>query len=506
MKPAARAFQILLALAFAAPTLAARSDLSLAQSGGGIGQSVTFRLEGEASRPYLLWFDVREVKTKFPSGIVTSVGFDFLPLSFALPGFIDLLLPDGSAVATAALPNDAFLADLSFSFQSIYTDVLDGVSNVTRLTPGFPGTFRDTLEPPLIPILSGVASPQADGSFLLIDTTLPLVQRYVPALEEFDDLDVSCLLGLLATTTTLEDGRVLMTGGLDLATGQPQTKCLLLDPVALTCTELHMGTPRAGHAVARAENGQLLISGGFTDFDLTDVTTLFSGITTSTEIFDPATGTFAPARDMLEPKAFHSATTTAKDEVLLAGGLTLVPIVDIPLVSPLAYLYDPSTDRFSLPILMNEARMLHGGALLDDDTVLLAGGITIDFSEFLSTGNLEDLALIALATGDLWKDNFLGGNFTKIDGMQRGRALPAMTALPGARALVAGGFDLSITGTDVEQWVFDPQRTADLYSNKAFSATGRMKQARIAPIAIALADGTVLVVGGAALDAEVYQP
>ena len=488
------------------PCASAQSSLRLEQKGGGIGQSATFTLTGDPNRPYLLWFDLDEIDTRLPSGVVTNVGFDYLSVALALPGFVGTTSAGGTATATANLPNDPALAGLRISLQSLFIDRFDTVSNLTRMTPGLPGTFRDTLDVPQIPILSGMASPQPDGSIVLLDTTLPFVWRYTPALEQFTLTDVSCALGLLATTTTLPDGRILMSGGIDVATGQPQTRCVLFDPATLACKELQMATPRAGHVAAALKSGEVMISGGFTTLDLTDVLLLFKGITKSVEIFDPVTETFRAGSDLPEPKVFHSATTDAAGKVLVAGGLTLVPVIDVPFVSPLAWTYDGGRDRYGLPLLLNEGRLLQSGALLDDKTVLLVGGVTIDFATFLTSGDLADLKLTAVATGELWKDNFLGGSFTKIVGMQSGRALPSITALPGAQALVAGGFDLLVNGADPTLWVFDPKATADRYGSKAFTATGGMRQARIAPIAVALADGTVLLIGGDALGAEVYQP
>lgn len=493
-------------LAIAPAASLAQSPLSLSQVGGALGQNATFSLHGEPSRDYLIWFDLEEYDTKLGSGVVTNVGFGLLDLAFALPGFLGRTDGAGAAVATALLPNDPALAVETISLQAIYVDRFDEVSNLSRLTPAAAGSFRDTLAAPLLPLLSGLASPQADGSVLLVDTTLPLIHRYVPSLEEFEVVNVNGALGLLSTFTTLPDGRILMSGGIDVATGQPQTRCLLLDPATGSVTELDLGTPRAGHAAAIDANGELLISGGFTNLDFTDLTTLFAGITATTELFDPVTATFRAGPTMLESKALHSATTTSDGKVLVAGGLTLLPFVNVPFVSQTAAAFNAKSGTFGLPLLMNEGRLLHGAALLDDGRILVAGGMTVDFTTFLSTGNYADLGITALDNGELWKSNFLGGKFTATPGLQVGRALPSVTALPGAKALVAGGFDLSITGADPTLWLFAPQATADLMAASAFAATGSMAQARIAPIALLLADGSVLLVGGGAAGAEIYQP
>jgi hypothetical protein len=495
-----------LAGVFAGEAARGQSSLTLQQSGGGLGESVTFTLNGGANRPYLLWCDPIERDRELAPGVWAHVGFDLLDVSFHVPGFIGRLDASGTRAISATIPNDPALAGLSISFQSVYIDRFDAASNFTRLTPQAAGTFQPTLHDPLLPIVTGLASPAADGTVTILDTTLPLVYRYTPALEQFDVVDVSCALGLLSTFTALPDGRFLVTGGIDPTTGQTHAHALLFDPATNQCTSIDMASPRAGHAAALDANGEVLISGGFTNLDLTDLTSLFGGISNTTELFDPVTATFRAGAQLLEPKAFHSATTTSDGRVLVAGGLTLVPFVNVPFVSTTGYLYDPKRDSFGFPLFFTDGRILHGAALLDDKEILLTGGVNLDFTTFLQTGNLADLVLQSLTTGEVWKDGFLGGSFKHATGMQKGRALPGVAALPNATALVAGGFDVHVTGSDITQWTFEAERTADLYASLSFSATGDMGQARIAPVITRLGDGTVLVAGGFALGAEIWQP
>lgn len=494
------------ALVLSAAAASGQSSLTLRQSGGGLGETATFTLQGDANRPYLLWCDTREIDFWFAPGVETHVGFDMLDLSFHVPGFIGRLDASGSRALTYGVPNDPTLAGLEVSFQALYIDRFDAASNFTRFTPQTAGTFAPTLHDPLLPIVTGLASPNADGTVTILDTTLPLVYRYTPSLEQFDVVDVSCALGLLSTFTALPDGRFLVTGGIDPSTFQPHNHALLFDPTTNTCTSIDMATPRAGHAAAVDAKGEVLISGGFTNLDFSNLANLFAGITNSTEIFDPVGLTFRSGHDLLESKALHSATATSDGRVLVAGGLTLVPFVNVPFVSTTGYLYDANKDSFGLPMFFTDGRLMHGAALLDDKEILLTGGVNVDFTTFLQTGNLADLVLQSLTTGEVWKDGFLGGGFKHATGMQKGRALPGVTATPNATALVAGGFDLHITGSDITQWIFESQKTADVYSSYAFTATGDMGQARIAPVITLLDDGTVLVAGGFALGAEIWQP
>lgn len=495
-----------IALAVAAGASSGQSSLTLRQTGGGLGENATFTLAGGANRPYLLWCDLKESDFVIAPGVVARVGFDMLDLSFKVPGFIGRLDAGGSCALTFGLPDDPALAGLTVSFQALYIDRFDAVSNFTRFTPQAAGTFAPTLHDPILPIVTGLASPNVDGTVTILDTTLPLVYRYTPALEQFDVVDVSCALGLLSTFTALPDGRFLVTGGIDPSTGQPHAHALLFDPATNACTSIDMATPRAGHAAAVDANGEVVISGGFTNLDFSDFTNLFAGISNTTEIFDPVGLTFRSGANLLEPKALHSATATSDGRVLVAGGLTLIPFVNVPFVSTTGYLYDPGHDSFGLPIFFTDGRLMHGAALLDDKEILLTGGVNVDFTTFLQTGNLADLVLQSLTTGEVWKDGFLGGSFKHATGMQKGRALPGVAATPNATALVAGGFNLYITGSDFSQWIFEADQSADVYSSLAFTATGDMGSPRVAPVITLLSDGTVLVAGGFALGAEIWQP
>lgn len=494
------------AVAISAAASSGQSSLTLHQSGGGLGETASFTLTGGANRPYLLWCDTKESDLVIAPGVVAHVGFDMLDLSFRAPGFIGRLDASGSCALTYGVPDDPALAGLVVSFQALYIDRFDAASNFTRLTPQAAGTFAPTLHDPILPIVTGLASPNADGTVTILDTTLPLVYRYTPSLEQFDVVDVSCALGLLSTFTALPDGRFLVTGGIDPTTGQPHPHALLFDPASDTCTSIDMATPRAGHAAAVDSKGEVLISGGFTNLDFTNLGNLFAGISNTTEIFDPVTLTFRSGANLLESKALHSATATSDGRVLVAGGLTLIPFVNVPFVSTTGYLYDPGHDSFGLPIFFTDGRLMHGAALLDDKEILLTGGVNVDFSTFLQTGNPADLVLQSLTTGEVWKDGFLGGSFKHATGMQKGRALPGVAATPNATALVAGGFDIHITGSDITQWIFESERSADVYSSYAFTATGDMGSARVAPVIALLNDGTVLVAGGFALGAEIWQP
>jgi len=483
---------------------ASAQSLFLDKQGGALGAVSTVDLAGTPGRAYLVLVDLKETVIDLGGGLKLNVGFDLLPYTIGIPGFLGTLDGSGRAQASFTIPDDpAFLGQV-LSFQALAIAPLDDVSNLARVTPARVETFTPTLDTPL-PLVQPLALPQADGTVLLLEDTLPVVQAYDPRLEEWSLAGLGCAADLWATRTVLADGRVLLAGGLDPASGQPSDRAVLWDPVAGSCTEYTMPTPRAGHAATLTGNGDVLLVGGFQSLDWTALLLLLGALLDTADLFDPVAGTFRPAGTMLEPKAFHTATTKADGNVLVAGGLTLVPVLNVPLISPTAYGWNATKEAFDLlPILFPTGRMLHSAVLLDDQRILLAGGINVDFTDFLNSGGPADLKLLSLADGELWTKGFLGGSFQTVQALAEGRALPGLQALPGARALVAGGFDLQLSG-DISTWVYAPSATADLYENKAFRPTGAMAEARIHPTLVLLDDGTVLTLGGGGGSAEVFQ-
>ena len=72
--------------------------------------------------------------------------------------------------------------------------------------------------------------------------------------------------------------------------------------------------PRAFHTATLLNDGTVLITGGITDFA--------GNTTTAAEIFDPNAGTFTPTASMNVSRAGHTATLLGDGTVLITGGVT----------------------------------------------------------------------------------------------------------------------------------------------------------------------------------------
>lgn len=494
-----------LALAVAtAPALA--QNLALDKVGGGVGGPLACPIQGEPNEPYALLFDLVEFPTFLPQlGVQLDITDQFAWVTYNTPGFVGTLDSNGEAAPSLVIPNEPWLEDCVFSFQAVAGSGPFRVSNLARVTPQLPGTFQPSLAAPVLPILGGGAVPAGDGDVLFIGGTGPAAQRYSSRLENWSLAGGTFGVGLLSQTTPLQDGRVLFTGGLDLNGGQPTDAAAIYDPATGTTTNLTMTTARAGHGASQLGNGTVLITGGLESFDLTDPLSLFTNILNTTELFDPVTETFINGQTMLEGRALHTQTTLSNGQALVAGGLSLLPIINIPTVSSTAYLYNPASGGFGLPSFFSGGRLLHSAVALDNGRVLLCGGLSVDLTVFLQTGNIADIIIGTREDCVVYTPGFFG-SFQTVNGMQVGRAGAALAPLPNGGALIAGGFQLEI---DVQNggFIANATDTADVFTQgpNAIAPTGSMSGARLFPQAVNLPDGTVMIVGGGPLESEIYQ-
>jgi hypothetical protein len=263
-----------------------------------------------------------------------------------------------------------------------------------------------------------------------------------------------------------------------------------------------MATARAGHAAAALGDGRVLVVGGAKSFDFANLLAFLAGIQNTSEFFDPKTRTFAPGPALLEQKMFHSATALDNGEVLVAGGLSVLPVVNLPIVSPTAQSYQPALKTFGFPSLMAKGRMLHGATALRNGRALLAGGLNIDFTKFLQTLNILDLVVASVDDAVTYLPGLFGG-FSAPMLLSNGRLLPAVAPIGKSGALIAGGFELAVSTSGLG---FKALAESDLFDGATVTATGSMRTARIGAVAVSLPDGTVLVTGGGSLQSEIFQP
>ena len=174
------------------------------------------------------------------------------------------------------------------------------------------------------------------------------------------------------TATELNNGKVLIAGGLDDRDDVLDT-AELYDPAArkFVAVANPMSDRRAFQTATLLLSGKVLIAGGATN--------LTGDTTNSADLYDPASNSFTPATlPMDHQRAAHTATlfTTGPmaGKVLITGGVGGSSFF---FKDSSAELYDPTSQEFVLlPSFMNEPRSMHTATLLDDGSVLLAGGFS----------------------------------------------------------------------------------------------------------------------------------
>ncbi len=182
------------------------------------------------------------------------------------------------------------------------------------------------------------------------------------------------------TATLLADGRVLVAGGHRL-TGSGELEALAGVEIYVPGAGAGEWTSPAALAEARSihtatllPDGRVLVAGGFTGTSgETDPYGYPGEQLGSAEVFDPATGGWTPAPALTDPRAGHTATLLPSGRVLVAGGFIVRPDGDVDMLRS-AEIYDPATGQWApaAPLLDQAGR--HTATLLPSGKVLLAAG------------------------------------------------------------------------------------------------------------------------------------
>jgi len=335
-----------------------------------------------------------------------------------------------------------------------------------------------------------------------------------------------------AAAIRLRDGRVLICGG--TATGEVGgvlSSAELYDPAARTFTPTGaMTVPRAGQTITMLQDGRVLLTGGVQNAG-------FRSQLASAEIYDPASGTFSATGSMSRPREGHTATTLRDGRVLIVGGSSN----GIQTLGS-AEIYDPSSGVFSGTGHLNQPRVAHVAALLGTGNVLIAGGgrggmpggyISYDTAEMynpatrsfsavrshmksdrvgaaavrLSDGRVLIVggksgrvvtsrnpnlgSLTPLRTAEVYDPE--SGTFIRTGDMSAPHYLATATMLDNGDALVVGGW--MIQGPIVVG-----MRDAEVYQPETnlFSHIGQTNVARLTNTATLLDDSEVLIAGGVA--------
>jgi Galactose oxidase, central domain len=240
-----------------------------------------------------------------------------------------------------------------------------------------------------------------------------------------------------------------------------------------------------GHTATLLADGRVLIAGGSYGVNATQFA----------QIYDPNTSRWAHTGPMWNPRYFHTATLMPDGSVLVAGGYPASPVggdfggdFDYPAPLTATERYDPATGRWHQVTDMNDGHAHHTATLLSDGRVVAAagarlGGFPIGFRPHALASNLFEIYEPAhakwRAVGDIGDLRF-GHTATQIG--------ENVLVYGGNAAERYSGTDGYVqTASDSLLMVFGPLFggiVAEMWCDRAFHT------------ATALADGTVLIVGG----------
>jgi N-acetylneuraminic acid mutarotase len=228
-----------------------------------------------------------------------------------------------------------------------------------------------------------------------------------------------------------------------------------------------MSTPRRSHAATLLEDGRVLVVGGIGESDSATIPNYLA----SAEIYDPATNRWSPVPDMTIRRALP-VTIRLRDGRVLATGDIGTWQEDF-VITGIAEAYDPATGRWSGAGRMITPRVGHTMTLLDDGTVLVAGG--------LDQYDMPVGAEIYDPVANRWEI---------APPMRTLRFGHTATRLPDGSVLVAGGSDDDFYGAAIAGAErYDPVQ-------REWLDASQLSAARYHHTATLLPDGEVLVVGG----------
>jgi len=226
------------------------------------------------------------------------------------------------------------------------------------------------------------------------------------------------------------------------------------------------------------DNSTLLVTGGFGDLSGTALA--------SAEILDTNTDDFTATPNMSAARAGQTATVLNDGTVLIAGGVD-----GSGAASNSAEIFDPVAVTFTpIATSMHDKRAWHTATLLSDGTVLLAGGFKGTGTLALTgapggvTGSWTASHRGVLATAEIYDP--IAKTFTCVHGairngsckvsMRAQRVDHTATALADGDVLIAGGFGSALKSV----------KSAELFRSGKFIKTGSMKVARAWQSAVAL--------------------
>jgi hypothetical protein len=200
------------------------------------------------------------------------------------------------------------------------------------------------------------------------------------------------------------------------------------------------------------------------------------GALSSVERFAPRDSSIREVASLATARVGHTATLLANGRVLVVGGYNGEYLSSMEV-------FDPSTNRFQNAGSLLVARSGHTATVLSDGRILFVGGVGRGWT-FLQSAEIYDPAT---------------GKTEAVGSMSVARESHTATLLADGHVLIVGGHSGRRANMVVysSAEVFDPQA-------RRFEPTGTLGISRHKHDAVKMADGRVLVIGGADRSDRVY--
>ena len=317
---------------------------------------------------------------------------------------------------------------------------------------------------------------------------LCMLLAYAPAMASADSwatVEAMPHPHVLGAATLLPNGQVLVTGGYTGGEISQVTQASdRYDPATGHWLDTApFATATAAQGMSLLADGRVLMTGGYR-----------SGYGVTNEVlgtalaFDPATNRWRSVADMPHLHGYHAQLTLPDGRVLVFGGYSSVADHDADGADDQVELYDPATNAWTIGATSPYYMANGTTTLLDDGSVLVAGGS--------SSNTNRNVAMKYTPATNRWT--------TRVGSFTDARRYQTATLLQNGKVLIAGG-----QGQDGRAL-----RTASLYDpgTNSWSETVPMTTARFHATATLLPNGKVLVAGGYAgngsylTSAELYDP
>lgn len=406
------------------------APLDLSWSGGLLGESLTYDITGDPGEFVLLFSSL--TKGKFPLGLLDGVDPRWLSLGPSLDALSGFMILDGEGKGsfTSPIPESPTIAGLQIHAQAVSA-------------PG-KNTFFDSLSQPVVVTLAEPGMQYSMGDSGEMD------RRFHAA-------------------TTLEDGRVLITGGTD-ADGVPQIGIRVGNPAVLGVTDgqatipqdqsylvAQLSEPRLNHEAMVLANGDVLVFGGTRPDG--------SPLATTERVIVNPDGTFEvqPDAPMPSPRFKAGVSQLADGTIVVTGGAQETsPIEDVPTFASMTSEVLIYVGFLWIPVgELPRPTMAHGQTTLIDGSILVTGGIVpAEGAGFAATADTFRLR-------DVTPGGFVLENDTPL---LEPRALHTQVPNGNGGAFIAGGGQ--IAPDPVIPGIFELLPTAATYEYNATGVAG----------------------------------